>query len=117
MCPASVDTSLLTVRQRSPTESAAVLIAREITECRPLPRSTADVYDTHNLVGLVDREEHAVNMRTAAKIEDANGLILVEALGCYSAASRELLERGNRLLEAVEPGRALTRCAFRDPQI
>jgi hypothetical protein len=55
---------------------------------RSLPRSTPDVDDSDNVRAFFDREEHAVNVRAAAVVEDSNWLLRVEALSHFDAASR-----------------------------
>jgi hypothetical protein len=76
-----------------------------------------NVHNAHDLGGLIDREEDAIDVRTVAVVEDANCLAGVEALRRYPISPWELLERKDRLLEAIEPGHALAWRAFDDPQI
>ena len=71
----------------------------------------------NDLGALIDCEKHAINMRTATVVEDANRLIRVEAFRRDPASSWVLLERKNRLLETVEPRRALAWRTFDQPQI
>src|SRR5207249_7402684 len=46
-----------------------------------------DVQDAHDLGALIDREEHAVDVRAATVVEESNRAIRVEAVRCYSAPS------------------------------
>jgi hypothetical protein len=63
------------------------------------------VLDAHELGAFVDCEEHAVDVTAAAAIHNANRLVLIEAFRRDSKSAQELLERKNRALETVEPGR------------
>jgi hypothetical protein len=49
------------------------------------------VHNAHDLGSLIDREEHAVNVRAAAVVEDSNWLIVVEALRRYPVSLWKLL--------------------------
>ena len=69
------------------------LVAFELTGCRSLPRSTPDVDDSNNVGAFIDREEHAINMRTATVVEDTNRMIWVEAFRRYPASFGVLIER------------------------
>src|SRR5438128_9726781 len=89
---------------------APALIASQVARCRPLPRTTPNVHDPHDLGGLIDCEEHAINVRTPAVVEDANWSVGVEALWRYPESMWELFQRENRSPEAVEP-----RCALAWP--
>jgi hypothetical protein len=89
------------------THSARLLNAPEISRRCSLPHSTADVDDMNDLGALIDREKHAINVRAATVVEDANRLIRVEAFRCYPVSLWECLERRSRSFETVEPGRAL----------
>jgi len=93
------------------------VLALELTGLRPLPRATANVHNAHDLGGLIDCEEDAVNVRAAAVVEDSNWLTRVEALRRYPASFRKLLQRKDRPLQAVEPRGALAWRSLDDPEI
>jgi hypothetical protein len=52
-----------------------------------LPRTTPNVHDPHDLGGLIDCEEHAINVRAATEIEDANRLIWIENFQALSGTA------------------------------
>jgi hypothetical protein len=74
------------------------------------------VDDSDNVRAFFDREEHAVNVRAAAVLEDPNWLLRVEALRRYPASLRELLQRKDRALQTIEPRCALAWRSFDDPE-
>lgn len=64
------------------------LDAFQVDLCRPLSSSASNVNDSNDMIAFVDREEHAINVRTAPEIEHPNRLIWVETLSRYRAPLR-----------------------------
>ena len=110
--PSPLRTLTTTARQ-----CAVQLLALELTRCRSLPRPSPDVEDTNDVGALVDGEEHAIDVRAATEIEDANRLIWIETLRHYRASFWIQAQRENRFLETVEPCSALAWRSLDDPQI
>ena len=71
---------------------AGALLTLEFVVRGSLPRSTPNVHNPNDVGAFIDREEHAINMRTAAVVKDTNRMIRVEAFGRHAASSRELIE-------------------------
>lgn len=93
------------------------LLAFELPRCRPLPRATPNVYNAYEPGCLIDREEHAVNVRAAAVVEDSHWLLRVQALRRYPASFWKLLQRKDRPLQTVEPRCALAWRSIGDPEV
>lgn len=82
-----------------------------------MPRASPNVHNAHDPGGLIDREEHTVNVTAAAVVEDSNWLIRVEALRRYPASLWKLLQRKDRPLQTVEPCCALVWRSLDDPEV
>jgi len=82
-----------------------------------LPRAPPDVNDANDLGAVVNRKEHAIDVRAPTVVEHANRMIRIETLGCYRAPFWVPIEREDRQFETVEPDRTLLRSPLDDPQV
>lgn len=96
---------------------AVRLFPGQFSRCRRPPRAASHVHYSNDFVLMVDREEDAINMRPSPVAKYAYRVVRVEAFARNRTALRVLVQSQDRLLETVEPRRALLRRAIDQPQV
>jgi len=73
------------------------------------------MYDANRRVGVIDREEHAVDVWPSPVVKHSNRMGRIETFRSDRASVWVTIERKDRLFEAIEPARATMRRLLDDP--